>query len=134
MRAETSYHAVLGQVLKELRKDKGIDQSEIAQKMDINRSSWSQIENGNATVNMQQLKKIGAIFKMEASEIVLKADTIAKSLEDRGYKVHYDSPKEIQEKSSGAQGLAIIGAAALGLLVGSMLFGKDDKDDKNNNP
>ena len=130
MRAETSYHAILGQVLRELRRAKGKDQSEIAQKMGINRSSWSQIENGNATVNTQQLQKIGAIFKMEASAIMLKADSIAKSLEDRGYKVHYDSPKEIQEKSSGGQGLAIIGAAALGLLVGSMLFGKDDKEDK----
>ena len=66
---------------------------------------------------------------MEASEILLKADTIANSLKEKGYIVHYDSIKEVREKSSGSQGLALIGGAVLGLLVGSLLFGNNDKKD-----
>ena len=127
MQPETTYHAILGQTLKELRKSKGMDQSEIAQRMGLNRSSWSRIENGSTIVNIQQLQKIGIIFGMEANEILLKVDAIANSMKDKGYIVHYDSIKEVREKSSGSQGLALIGGAVLGLLVGSILFGKDGK-------
>lgn len=134
MPRQTTYPAILGQILRELRKNSKIGQTEIAQRIGINRSSWSQIENGNAMVSTIQLREIGKIFDMEANEILLKADTIAKSLEDRGYKVHYDSPKEIRAKSSGSQGLALIGAGLLGLFVGSVLFSKessaDDEKDK----
>ena len=137
MQPETTYHSILGQILKELRKNKGMDQSDIAKKMGMNRSSWSRIESGNTMVNIHQLQKVGAILQMEANEILQKADTIANTMKDKGYTVYYDSPKEIQEKSSGTQGLALIGAAALGLFVGSVLFGgnnanADDKDEKNN--
>ena len=136
MQPETTYHSILGQILKELRKNKGMDQSDIAKKMGMNRSSWSRIESGNTMVNIHQLQKVGAILQMEANEILQKADTIANTMKDKGYTVYYDSPKEIQEKSSGSQGLALIGAAALGLFVGSILFSgnanADDKDEKNN--
>ena len=140
MQAETTYSAILGQILKELRKNNGMDQSDIAEKMGMNRSSWSRIESGNTMMTIQQLQKASDILsdtlKIEANEILLKADTVAKAMKDKGYTVHYDSPKEIQEKSSGTQGLALIGAAALGLFVGSVLFGgnnanADDKDEKN---
>ena len=138
MQAETTYSAILGQILKELRKNNGMDQSDIAEKMGMNRSSWSRIESGNTMMTIQQLQKASDILsdtlKIEANEILLKADTIASAMKKEGYKVHYDSPKEIQEKSSGSQGLALIGAAALGLFVGSVLFGNnasaDDKEDK----
>ncbi len=130
MQPETTYQAILGQALKELRKSKGMDQAEIAEKMGMNRSSWSRIESGNTVVTIQQLRKIGEIFDLEANEILLKVDTIANSLKDKGYMVHYDSIKEIRSKSGGSQGLALIGGAVLGLLVGSLLFGKDNKDDK----
>ena len=126
MQPETTYHSILGQILKELRKNKGMDQSDIAEKMGMNRSSWSRIESGNTMVNIHQLQKVGAILQMEANEILQKADTIANTMKDKGYTVYYDSPKEIQEKSSGSQGLALIGAAALGLFVGSVLFGSKE--------
>ena len=126
MQAETTYSAILGQILKELRKKRGMDQSEIAEKMGMNRSSWSRIESGNTMVNIQQLQKAGDVFGMEANAILLKADIVAKTMKDKGYTVHYDSPKEVQAKSSGTQGLALIGAAALGLFVGSVLFGSKE--------
>ena len=139
MQSETTYPAILGQIIRELRKAKGIEQSEIAEKMGINRSSWSQIENGNVMVNIHQLQEIGKNLGREAHQILQDADTIADSMKERGCKVHYDSAKEVQAKSSGSQGLALIGAGLLGLFVGSVLFGgnnasADDKDDKNNNP
>ena len=138
MQAETTYSAILGQILKELRKKKGMDQADIAKEMGMNRSSWSRIESGNTMVNIQQLQKAGDVFGMEANEILLKADIVAKAMKDKDYTVHYDSPKEIQEKSSGSQGLALIGAAALGLFVGSILFSgnasADDKKDEKDKP
>ena len=134
MQAETTYSAILGQILKEFRKNKGMDQSHIAKEMGMNRSSWSRIESGNTMMTIQQLQKASDIFKTEANAILLEADNIASAMKDKGYKVHYDSPKEVQAKSSGSQGLALIGAAALGLLVGSLLSSNtasaDDKKDK----
>ena len=126
MQAETTYSAILGQILKELRKNKGMDQADIAKEMGMNRSSWSRIESGNTMVTIQQLQKAADFFGMEANAILLDADTVAKKMKDEGYTVHYDSPKEVQAKSSGTQGLALIGAAALGLLVGKMLFGSKE--------
>ena len=134
MQSETTYPAILGQIIRELRKAKGIDQAKIAEDMGINRSSWSQIENGNVMVNIHQLQKIGKNLGREAHQILQDADTIAKNMKERGCKVHYDSVKEVQAKSSDSQGLALIGAGLLGLFVGSVLFGNnanaDDKKDK----
>ena len=134
MQAETTYSAILGQILKELRKKKGKDQSYIAEKMGMNRSSWSRIESGNTMMTIQQLQKASDIFKTEANAILLKADTIASAMKKEGYKVHYDSPKEVQEKSSGTQGLALIGAAALGFFVGKVLFSNNANADEKDNP
>lgn len=131
---ETTYHAILGQILRELRKGKGISQFDIAKKIKINRSSWSRIENGTLAVNVHQLQKISKVLGMEVDEILNKVQTIAQSMEEKGYAVHYDSIKEINAKSSGAagKGLALIGGTVLGLLVGSVLFGGSDEteDDK----
>ena len=132
MQPETTYQAILGQILKEWRKKKGMDQIQVAEKMKMNRSSWSRIENGNTMVNIQQLQKIGEIFDRGAHEILQEADNIASSLKNEGYIVHYDSIEEVRSESSGSQGWALIGGAVLGLLVGRMLFGgdNDSKDGK----
>ena len=132
MRPETTYQNIFGRILRELRKIKGIDQFEMAKKMGINRSSWSRIESGKTVVNIQQLQKIAEIFDMEPNEIMLKTDAVANSMKQKGYTVHYDSINKVRAKSSGSKGLALISGAVLGLIVGGILFGGDDKteDDK----
>jgi transcriptional regulator with XRE-family HTH domain len=132
MQPETTYYAILGRYLQKLRKDQGMDQFEIAKEMGMDRSSWSRIENGNTMVNIQQLQKIGEIFGCKVNEILHEVDGIADDLKREGYIVHYDSIKEIRSKSSGLQGLALVGGAALGLLVGHILHSKvgEKKSDK----
>ena len=132
MQPETTYHAILGQTLKELRKNKGMDQSEMAKRMNINRPSWSKIENGGMIANIQQLNKAAEIFDIEVNEILLKVDVIANSLKEKGYIVHYDTVEKIRSKSSGSQGMALIGGAVLGLLIGGILFGSNESNDSKN--
>ena len=130
MKPETTYHAILGQVIGELRKNKGFDQVHMAKKMGMkNKSSWSRIENGIAMVNIHQLKDIAKILESDADTILEKVDDIIKKLEEKDYTVRYEP---IKTKSSGAKGLALLGGAVLALVVGSVLFANDTEDDDKN--
>ncbi|MEG9862232.1 MAG: helix-turn-helix transcriptional regulator [Parvularculales bacterium] len=131
MKKEMTFTAVLGLMLRNMCKDKGLDQAQMAKKMGMNRSSWSRIENGITAVDIQQLKKIGEILGVDATVILERAEAVAQSLEDKGYTVHFDTTKTVEEKSK-AKGIALVGGAVLGLLVGGILLSmtKDNEDDK----
>ena len=55
-------YSVIGERLKKARKDKGLTQEELAEKLDISIAFLSRVERGNAKVNLKRLTQIGEIL------------------------------------------------------------------------
>jgi transcriptional regulator with XRE-family HTH domain len=55
---------ILGNRLKEERKNKGMTQEEVAQKINISRASYAYYEAGKKQPSLDTLKKLGDLFKV----------------------------------------------------------------------
>ena len=119
LRTVTSYPAIVGQVLSELRRRSGIDQAELADFVGVTQSTWSRIENGASALTIEQLAIAADALGIKRSEILELADQSVNELKSRGI--------EIEDKriSGGLdRGLVILGAAAIGGLIAALLLKK----------
>ena len=124
---ETSYPAIVGKVMADVRKKCGLDQTELARAVGVNQPTWSRIENGTSAFTLAQLQKAADRLDMTAAEILSKADAVSSELRKRGIKVHNDV---IQPSSLSKSNIfALIGGAALGALVTAVLMTDKDDDD-----
>lgn len=113
--SETTYAAIVGQVLVFLRQKKGIRQADLAAAAGVGQSTWSRIETGRSALTIDQLGRTARALEVDAGEIMAKADETVAVLEAEGIRVRRD---RIKGKTFA---LALIGAAALGLLVARVL-------------
>ena len=132
---ETTFQAVLGRIIAQLREAHGKDQAWLADRVGITRSAWSKVENGKTGIPAAVLVKVGDALGIPASQIMARAEGVAKRLGDEGVKVHRDaaSAKKSGESASKLGLVAFLGAAVLGGVVGKMLAdsdkGKPDEKD-----
>lgn len=70
---------MFGQALKLLRRYQGLNQSALADKLDISRSYVSELESGNRTPSLELLGRYADIFKIPVSSLVF----FAEALEDK---------------------------------------------------
>lgn len=124
MKPETTYAAIIGRVLAQNRKKRGLDQEAAAKAAGLNRSSWSRLENGEAVPSAVQLAKIAQAFKIGAAEIFTEADKARKELEAHGVRVHLDKVSVKKSKAKTGIGLALLGAAALGAMIAKAVADK----------
>lgn len=112
---ETTYGAIVGQVLVFLRRQQGVRQADLAAVAGVGQSTWSRIEAGVSALNVEQLGRAAAALGIGPGELLARADESARALESQGIRVH-------RERRRGKKlALALIGAAALGLLVARAL-------------
>jgi transcriptional regulator with XRE-family HTH domain len=131
LQPETTYPAILGRVLTEMRSRLGVDQAELASRLGLNQSSWSRIERGETAVNIEQLTQIAEVLRVRPGTIVADADRAKDVLEKQGVKVHrmrVSMNKDSGQQTGKTNGMAMLGAAALGALVGAALTKASDKD------
>lgn len=62
----------LGNIIKEIRQKRGIDEKAMAKQINVSVSRYREIENGNAIYNFSTLIKIANILKVDLSEIFKK--------------------------------------------------------------
>jgi transcriptional regulator with XRE-family HTH domain len=120
---ETTYKAILGRVLTQVRKDFGVEQSELASSMGVTQSTWSRIERGETSITVEQLAKASEFFQINSSTVLLDTENAIKKLKQQGVNIHYETKAD----SKTGKGLAMIGAAALGALVGAALSQSKEK-------
>lgn len=131
MQMETTFQAVLGQVIAQLREEHRRDQAWLADHVGITRSAWSKVENGKTGIPAAVLIKVGEALKIPASEILARAEGVAKRLEKEGVKVYRDAASAKKSGGAGLGVVALLGAAVLGGVVGKMLADADkEKPDK----
>ena len=116
MKTVTTYAAILGAVLGQIRTAAGLKQSDLAESVGVGPSTWSRIEKGESSLSTDQLKLAADALKTSPSEIlnmVALAEAVA-------------AEKGIEREPVGqAKWTAATGAIALGLIpvVGSVLSG-----------
>ncbi len=119
LRPETTYSAVVGRVVAMRRQRCRLDQAEIAAKVRVSQPTWSRIETGESALTVEQLALAARALRASPTEILEQADQAVAGLKRRGVAVQYGSTKEFAK-----QGLALIGAVALGVLILSVLSRK----------
>ena len=62
----------LGNIIKEIRQKRGIDEKAMAKQINVSVSRYREIENGNAIYNFSTLIKIVNILKVDLHEIFKK--------------------------------------------------------------
>ena len=107
MRSETTYQTVLGRLIAQKRKERRIDQEEMARQVGVSRSTWSRIESGSSALNMDQLARAASALGMPLGELMLEVDDIVRELRREGVEVH-DSRDQAASSSAERGGAAAV--------------------------
>jgi transcriptional regulator with XRE-family HTH domain len=122
LKPETSYQAVVGQVIVKMRKALSIEQCELAKKVGITQSTWSRIERGESSFSIGQLFDAANSLRVNSSTILLETEKAVSELRTQGVIVRNVKPKGNKDTN----GAALIGAVALGALVGAAIAKSTD--------
>lgn len=114
----TTYPSVVGTVIEKLRKNAGVNQSEIASHLGVTQATWSRIEAGNSALTIEQLMQVAEKLGNKPGDILHIADQSVRQLESQGIKVEGKRLKDPLDS-----GLALVGAAVLGAAI-AMLISK----------
>ena len=116
MKTVTTYGAILGAVLAQIRASAGLKQSDLADAVGIGASTWSRIEKGESALSTDQLKLAADALKLPPGRILDMVDLAGKATAQNGITL---------EPIGKAQWAAASTATALGLIpvVGSLLGG-----------
>lgn len=118
MSAGTTYSAIIGNVIKQLRNTQSITQGEMAEKMSVSQAAWSKLESGKSTLSTAQLAKVADQLNVPANQIMQYADDAAANFKTEGMTVTYDN------KEAENIGLMLLGAAAIGALIAAVVISK----------
>ena len=133
MKNETTYQTVLGRLIAQKRKEKEIDQEEMARRVGVSRSTWSRIEAGSSALNMDQLAKAASALGISLGELMLEVDDVVRELRRQNVEVH-DSRDQASSAPFGTAGaglaapVAFLGGAVLGGIIAALLAERK-KDD-----
>lgn len=114
---QTTYPAVLGQVLARKRAAKNLDQEEIAKLVGVSQPTWSRIERGETPINVSMLAQTATVLQISPSSILKEAEKAVDGLNRVGVKVLIHPPREKPETM-----LLILGGALLSLLIAKKLL------------
>lgn len=115
----TSYVAITGRVLAQLRQQRGQSQADLAATVGVTQSSWSRIERGMQVINLEQLRAASQHLGLAPHELLHRVDHAAQRVRQQGVQVTEQSRVNAQA------GLVAIGLGALALLIIAALAESD---------
>lgn len=130
---ETTYQAIVGTILINMRQQFQIDQALVAQHVGVTPSTWSRVERGESALTVTQLAKAAEVLRVKPSVILSSAEQAKEHLERQGVHVRYDkiikqsSQSQNHGKSDGGVGYAVAGAALGALLTAAFMSNDKDK-------
>ena len=93
-----------GQILKQLRSETGLNQKELADKIDISRSSIAMYETDQRTPDYETINALSDFFKVSADYLLgrtnirnYEENTIAAHMDDRTEQLSEESQKKLNE-------------------------------------
>jgi transcriptional regulator with XRE-family HTH domain len=83
----TTYPAVVGNVLAQMREQRGFNQGEVAKAAGVTQATLSRMENGQSGITVEHLRQLGDKLGMPPSQILLAADNHASNIQMGGIEV-----------------------------------------------
>lgn len=109
----TTYPAILGRVVAELRKRKGLGQAELADGVGLTQSGLSRIERGDTAPTVEQVADIARLLGLKSpGQLLALADQAVADAEAQGIRVLMK-----RSEVGASEILVMIGAVALAALV-----------------
>jgi transcriptional regulator with XRE-family HTH domain len=102
LNGNTTYPALVGNVLAQLRKEKGIGQAEFGSLVGVGQSTWSRIEKGESALTIEQLAKAARCLEFQPHELLAVVDGARENLQGQGIGTLLDR--------IGANNMAMLGA------------------------
>ncbi len=130
---ETTYQAIVGTILINMRQQFQIEQAFIAQGVGVTPSTWSRVERGESALTVTQLAKAAKALRVKPSVILSSAEQAREQLERQGVIVRYDkiikqpSQNSGHDKTDSGVGYAVAGAALGALLTAAFMSNDKDK-------
>ena len=109
MKLATTYGAILGMVLENLREDAGVTQAQMAERVGIAASTWSRVENGRQTASIDQVALAAAELGVSPGDIVGRADAVRAEIA----RVAHVEIGRMDAASAVESGLALVDRATL---------------------
>lgn len=120
---QTTYSAVLGVVLANQRKLKGVDQKDMAELMGLSQASYSRLEGGKSSFSVDQMYKAAGALGIAGDELSQQMNRTVLQLQANGVDVVPQlRGNATQAKEDSGVGHVLIGAALGALLIS--LFSK----------
>jgi transcriptional regulator with XRE-family HTH domain len=83
----TTYPAVVGSVLAQMRDQKGFKQGEVAKAAGITQATLSRMENGQSSITVEHLRQVADKLGIQPNQILLTADRHAVNIQMGGIDV-----------------------------------------------
>ena len=120
MKLKTTYQTVLGRLIASRRRQKQMDQGELARHVGVNRSTWSRIEAGLSALSIDQLAKAASALGVSVSQLTTEADEVVRGLRQEDVEVHSSRNQARYNAAIGAASGGPVGTTGV-FLRGDML-------------
>ncbi len=125
---KATYSAIFGVVLSNLRKQKNLEQGDMAEKMGLSQASYSRLESGKSAFTIDQMYQAASALEMTGNEIIMEVDRYSSHLKEDGINVvsqiRGNTSKATQNKNTRNEMPSFIAGAALGALLIAILSKK----------
>jgi len=119
---QTTYSAVLGVVLANLRKRLGVDQRDMADRMGLSQASYSRLEGGKSAFSVDQMFQAATALDIAADELNQQLNGTVLQLQANGVEVLPQLRGSTTQAKDAGIGLGhVLAGAALGALLISLL-------------
>ncbi len=116
LKPATTYPAIVGGVLTQIRNEKGLRQDELAQSVGVTQATWSRIERGHSSITVEHLRKAADKLGASPGNILNYADRTEIDFRNRGGDVI------VSRDSLDNQQVALIAGGALLILVAAAII------------
>jgi transcriptional regulator with XRE-family HTH domain len=122
---QATYSAVLGVVLSNARKQQGVEQGEMAERMGLSQASYSRLEGGKSAFSVDQLYMAAGALKVNPEEVTSRLNNTIAELRSGGVEVLPLMRGNATGAKDNTAGVGpLVAGAALGALAFSLLSNK----------
>ncbi|PCI52528.1 MAG: transcriptional regulator [Alphaproteobacteria bacterium] len=117
---QTTYSAVLGVILSNLRKENGLEQGEMAGRMGLSQASYSRLEGGKSAFSVDQMYQAAIALGMNEDDITNRTNNTVSELRANDVEV---LPQVRANTYQGKSELTPVGSFVVGAALGALLIG-----------
>lgn len=115
---QTTYSAVMGAVVSGIRREKAIEQIDVANSIGLSQASYSRLEGGKATFSIDQVFLVADALKISPLELFQRVCTTIGKLEAEQFGVVAQQRSNATGSQDSKVGTLVAGAALGALLIG----------------